>query len=106
MALDPDDWRKIYVVDFTNHVWMGQRVAGPDDFNYEWHDVTTDLGAVAGVTEGSGDDNIFTIDVAVDRGATPSAADDQRILLVGGKGGVFRSIAPSSRTLVQFGARL
>lgn len=97
LVLQPDNWRKLYVVDVNNKVWMGIKNAGStNDFDYLWTDITGNLGEVAGLATGSRDDNLYTVEVVVDPGPTSASSDDQNILLVGGRGGVFRSIAPSA----------
>ncbi len=96
LVLHPHNWRKLYVVDSANRVWMGQKKAGgTGDFDYEWFNISGNIGQVAGVRSGKGDDDSSTIEVVVDPGPTAASNDDTDILLVGGKGGVFRSVAPA-----------
>lgn len=94
IALHPHDWRTLYVVDNQERIWMGNRKAGPNDFDYEWTNLTGDLGKVAGDDDAFKNDGIHTIEVVVNPGPTNSPDDDTEILLVGGKGGVYRSLDP------------
>lgn len=69
--------------------------------------MTGDLRKVAGLNNGSGDDMIFTIELVVDPGPTSDPGDDQDLLLAGGQGGVFRTLAPGADAhWSEFGAGL
>ena len=71
IALDPENWRRAYVVDYNNHAWA--------TFNagVRWIDITGDVNDLSFAS------SLRTIVVF---SPTPSIADD--IVIVGGRGGV------------------
>ena len=99
IVMHPHNWRKLYVVDYSNRVWLGEHATGdPNNHLYNWTNLTNNLGDVAGNRAGSFDDELNAVEVVIDPGPTPSSSDDQVILLVGGRGGVFRATAAGTST--------
>src|SRR6266540_2736528 len=112
IVADPEDWRKLYVLDSNGEVFVGtQSVA--NSATYTWQklsgneamsgnlDSLARIGAVKGEFQ--------TIEAYLDEGADEfTDNDDKRVLLVGGFGGVFRTINPVDNNAVwsEFGANL
>jgi hypothetical protein len=87
IALDPDNWRRAYVVDDQTRVWR------TTDAGATWTEVTGNLGGLSS--------NLQSIELY---GRTTTADDE--VLFVGGLGGVFASENPqagANTTWVRFG---
>src|SRR6516165_7204268 len=86
IALDPHNWRDAFVLDVNGKIWESP------DAGVTWNNLTGNLGK-------------FTTDL---RTVTVVDAAGGRALLVGGDGGVYRDINPSttSTTYLKFGAGL
>ena len=94
IVLNPENWRKVYVIDSKSRVWLGE-LSTDGTPTATWTELTgnlPDMLALGGKTN-----ELFTIELMFDHGTnTGSAADDTTVLLVGGFGGVFRAINPDA----------
>jgi outer membrane protein OmpA-like peptidoglycan-associated protein len=90
VAVDPDDWRKVYVLDADGRIWFSD-TSGPDPADPgSWSWTRLDLGqtgpmATNDLSSLSGAKNLQRLEV--------QRVGGERILLVAGEGGVFRRIA-------------
>ncbi|MDX1431795.1 MAG: LEPR-XLL domain-containing protein, partial [Gammaproteobacteria bacterium] len=83
VAVDPDDWRNVYVLDALGDVWFtGDGAANPA--SWSWSRITGNLSALPGT------DNLHSLAVE-NTGATT-------VVLVGGEGGVFRRVGAGQWT--------
>ncbi|HET6572724.1 MAG TPA: hypothetical protein VFG68_03910, partial [Fimbriiglobus sp.] len=94
LAINADNWHEVYVLTTGGKVWRGVFNEATGDVT-TWTDLTGNLNAAAGgVFSGDG---AQTIELFLDRGATAtSTADDKVVVLVGGRGGVFRLVDTAS----------
>ena len=90
LVADPDDWRKIYVLDTTGHVWFADitgkdvTVAATGVNPVVWQELTGNLDFLPG------GDTVTSIEMV------RVAATD--VLLVGGQGGLFRKVGTDAWT--------
>jgi hypothetical protein len=82
IELDPDDWHRGYVIDTSNRVFSFVNSGATTT----WNNVTGNLASFSGDIR---DVELFT----------PTTAPGDDILLVGGFGGVFRTLAPSASSV-------
>jgi len=82
IALDPDNWKTVYIVDSKNKVWWSP------DAGQTWNDITGNFDALL---TGYGDNALRTVEVF-----PGTAADGDEALVVGGQGGVYRNNKPTT----------
>ena len=104
IAIDPSDWRNVYVLDNSDHLWFSKDgdqpiTANPDGTfsdSWSWTDLTRNLPSLPG------GDKLQSVEVARDGG--------QVVILVGGVGGVYRLIGQppwsSGARWTEFGVNL
>lgn len=93
IAVDPHDWQRGYLIDALNRVW---RFVNAGNLASDWTDITSNLTNLS--------TNLRTIEVFPN-----TAAADDEVVLVGGDGGVFRTLNPNagqSTLWTEFGANL
>ncbi|HNH35166.1 MAG TPA: OmpA family protein, partial [Rhodocyclaceae bacterium] len=93
IALNPENWRRFYVIDGNSRVWRGE-LAADGSTNCTFTQITgnlTDLIQVGGRSTELG-----AIELYFDNAGTNATGDDTEVVLVGGWGGVFRAINPGA----------
>src|SRR5262249_34890038 len=99
IVLDPDNWRRGYLVDSNNQVW---RFVNAGASLADWTKITGNLNPPPGSTNPPLSNDLRTIELF-----TPTAASRDDFVLVGGFGGVFRTLNPGPDALwTEFGARM
>ncbi|MEJ2698044.1 MAG: OmpA family protein [Desulfuromonadales bacterium] len=82
VAVDPNDWRNVYVLDAQGRVWFSDTLQGPGatavETTWTWTNFTGNLPVLTGA------DNLQRIEVDI--------VFNERVILVGGETGVFRRI--------------
>jgi hypothetical protein len=88
IVLDPDNWQRGYVLDTANHVF---RFVNAGATAADWLDITGNLNPPMGSPNPPLSSDLRTIELF-----TPTSAAGDDVVLVGGLGGVFRTLNPEA----------